>query len=404
MVPIWLLACGSGTGKIELPAETESTDNEATQSEDDTTIPETEPSADTTTEDTSVSEPEDAPEPSSDSEDTADPPEERISCSVGTQFVSPQDFEFYIVGAATNVAVQLDELGDYAGYSIRWEDIDENTVATTTADSQGQAVYSGSDYTQQKGVGLVFARLITPDGICATRIEKPLSVCADYLLDGFTTEPTNWVMHGDAYWDSGGWVEMTGNGQGMKGAVYNNQDVISQGAASIRFTLQTGNGMNTGADGFAFTIINISNSNDLADWLTQASSGSGLAYGIGGAYGNWTGDAVTVEIDTWHNVYNGTNELHTDPTNVSHIAVTKNADPGDHLVWFEVPTVEDFQPHTIRVDTFGGILRVSYDGTEVINQQVPLNFKGGQMFFSGSTGWATNYHIFDDLEILHDCQ
>ena len=49
-------------------------------------------------------------------------------------------------------------------------------------------------------------------------------------------------------------------------------------------------------------------------------------------------------------------------------------------------------------------VKVSYDGTEVINENPQLNFKGGQMFFSGSTGWATNNHIFDNLEIFHDCQ
>jgi len=25
------------------------------------------------------------------------------------------------------------------------------------------------------------------------------------------------------------------------------------------------------------------------------------------------------------------------------------------------------------------------------------------MFFSGSTGWATNLHIVDDLEVYHGC-
>ena len=74
------------------------------------------------------------------------------------------------------------------------------------------------------------------------------------------------------------------------------------------------------------------------------------------------------------------------------------------MIWFETPTVEDYQPHPIRVDILNGAVRVFYDGSEVINQAVSVNFKGGQMFFSGSTGWATNYHVFDGLEILHECQ
>ena len=127
----------------------------------------------------------------------------------------------------------------------------------------------------------------------------------------------------------------------------------------------------------------------------------------GGAYADadfvLTGNALTVEIDTWHNRQNNT-ERHTDPTNVNHIAITQNADAGDLLAWFEVPDVEDLQPHIVRVDLTGDLMRITYDGSIVIEQPVTFSFKGGYMFFSGSTGWATNYHRFDDLQILHDCQ
>lgn len=335
--------------------------------------------------------------------DTEEPAESRIECDVATTFVLPQDYEFYTLGSEVNATVQLDTLNSYTGYSIRWEDNSEMELAMTSVDTSGQTVYSGTNYSQQKGFVNLYARLITPDGICEDTIAKPITVCADQLTEDFTTQPANWTAHGDAYWDANGWMEMTGIAQGRKGAVYNIQDSISQGAASIRFTLRTGGGLNGGADGFAFTIIN-ANPNDLAGLLDLAWSGGGMAYGISGPYGSWSGNAITVEIDTWHNVYNGTNEVHTDPTNISHIAVTKNADPSNHIVWFEVPSVEDYQDHSIRVDIYAGKLRVFYDGTEVINQSVNINFKGGQMFFSGSTGWATNYHIFDDLDIVHDCQ
>ena len=187
-------------------------------------------------------------------------------------------------------------------------------------------------------------------------------------------------------------------------AVYNKVESIASGVASIRFTLKTGNGLNGGADGFAFTIINISSVEDLDNWIGQAQSGGGMGYGIGGEFGSFTGDALTVEIDTWHNTYNGTNELHTDPTTSSHIALTRNANPGDHIVYFDTPDIEDFQSHDLRVDIVPNNITVDYDGSEVINENLQVAFKGGQMFFSGSTGWATNNHIFDNLEIHHDCQ
>ena len=335
--------------------------------------------------------------------DTGEPEEARISCSVSTTFLLPQDYEHFMLGTEVTSTVQLGNLSSYTGYSIRWEDDAEQEVASTSVETDGQTDLIGSHFTQQKGFVDVHARLITPDGICEDTIIKPITVCTDQLVEDFTIQPTNWVLHGDAYWDTNGWVEMTGIAKSKKGAVYNTIDSISQGAASIRFTLRTGNGLNGGADGFAFTIIN-TNSTALEGLLDLAWSGGGMAYGIGGPYGSWTGNAITVEIDTWHNVYNGTNEVHTDPTNVSHIALTKNADPSNHIVWFEVPSVEDYQDHSIRVDIYAGNVRVFYDDAEVINQPVNINFKGGEMFFSGSTGWATNYHIFDDLEIYHDCQ
>ena len=60
--------------------------------------------------------------------------------------------------------------------------------------------------------------------------------------------------------------------------------------------------------------------------------------------------------------------------------------------------------HLEQVDLLGDRLRISYDGEQVIEQNTSLIFKGGYMFFSGSTGAATNEHRFDDLRILHQCQ
>ena len=101
-----------------------------------------------------------------------------------------------------------------------------------------------------------------------------------------------------------------------------------------------------------------------------------------------------MEIDTWKNEYNGTNQLHTDPTPKLYCDY-RNADSSDHLVWFEVPNVEDL-PHTVRVDLLRNRIRVIYDGQQVIEEEASFTFKGGYMFFSGSTGWATNFHRFDD--------
>jgi hypothetical protein len=41
----------------------------------------------------------------------------------------------------------------------------------------------------------------------------------------------------------------------------------------------------------------------------------------------------------------------------------------------------------------------------LVEQLYPeLQFRGGYIFFSGSTGYYTNYHRFDDLNVVHTCQ
>jgi hypothetical protein len=235
--------------------------------------------------------------------------------------------------------------------------------------------------------------------------------CLQTFNESFNTEPENWNILGDATWDARGWLEMTGlespPRSGRKGAVYNNVDAISSGLASIEFVMATGGGINGGADGFALTIIDIADSTELDNLIDHASAGGGLGYAVAPQFGRddfeWVGDAVTVEIDTWYNEWfdRGANLL--DPTRQNHIALTRNVNPGDHIVWHAVPNVEDLMPHTVRIDLLGNSIRITYDGTVVIEEPVQFAFKGGYMFFSGSTGWATNFHRFDALDILSNC-
>ena len=72
------------------------------------------------------------------------------------------------------------------------------------------------------------------------------------------------LHHGDS-----GWIDLTLNAQASQGAVFNPNVHIPNGSASIRFTVQTGNGINNGADGLALTIIDIDDPSNLKIWSHQ---------------------------------------------------------------------------------------------------------------------------------------
>ena len=52
----------------------------------------------------------------------------------------------------------------------------------------------------------------------------------------------------------------------------------------------------------------------------------------------------------------------------------------------------------------GEDVTVLMDDSIVIDGNVPgLSFKGGFIGFTGTTGYYTNYHRFDDLEVQEAC-
>jgi hypothetical protein len=52
----------------------------------------------------------------------------------------------------------------------------------------------------------------------------------------------------------------------------------------------------------------------------------------------------------------------------------------------------------------GDHLRVKLDALWVIDERVAgLDFKGGYIGFSGTTGYYTNFHRFDDLRSRRSC-
>jgi len=144
---------------------------------------------------------------------------------------------------------------------------------------------------------------------------------------------------------------------------------------------------------------------DFEAFIAEGTPGGCLGYGVASPCGiqglNPKITAFHVEFDTFHNA----GDPISDPVYDDHIGILLNGNAADHKVVTEIANLEDFQWHDVQIDVNGTSVRVVYDGIEKVVQKVDgLDFRGGYIVFTGSTGWATNHHRFDKLQILHQCK
>ena len=252
-------------------------------------------------------------------------------------------------------------------------------------------------------------RAVAPDSLERTA-SVVFGVCPDDSVIDFTADldPAQWLVRGDTTRDPGGWLELTGLAPSRAGSIYYLGDTLAEGDVEINLRISTGacptpgpcSSFTEGADGFAMNIWSVASVPELEGILDLAANGGGLGYGVSGLYGDRVVDSFHIEFDTYYN----RNDLHTDPTSVPHIGITQNGDPENHLVYYESASLENNQWHDITLSIQGSRVRVMYDGTMAIDQDVPgLSFKGGFLGFSGSTGYYYNYHRIDDLQIVQSC-
>ncbi len=226
-----------------------------------------------------------------------------------------------------------------------------------------------------------------------------VGICAWPPLEDFSTGASinGWTLFGNAAWDPGGWLEITGNIQSSDGAIYKTDEKVNAGDVAIEFDIATGGGINGGADGFSVNVIDAYDEFELASIVNAASNGGCLGYGTGGACGNLTINAFHIEFDTWDNPDLG------DPTPGNHVAIALNGDP-QPMLWASLPSLEDLVWRHVRVEIAGSDVTVSVDGSVVTQGTLPgFTFDGGYIGVSGSTGWATNYHRFDNLQLYDLC-
>ena len=242
----------------------------------------------------------------------------------------------------------------------------------------------------------------TVDDTTDTTVDDTTPVCPEIPLLDFNADlsSSEWLIVGDAYREPAGWLELTGLAGGQQGAIFYLGSVLSRGDTEISLRVSTGQcilpgpcaSLADGADGFALSIFGVGGVVELANLLAEARPGEGLGYAVTPR----AVDAFHIEFDTYHNAI--------DPTLGNHVAITLNGDPTNHLLWTETPTLENNAWHDIVLRIAGAQVTVLMDGVTVIDADVPgLDFKGGYIGFTGSTGGSNNYHRIDDLQIVQAC-
>ncbi len=324
---------------------------------------------------------------------------EAVCDAVEIEFVLPQHSSFYTRHNDISTVVHVTGIEDFQDLHIAFENDSGTVITEVPINEYGLAQYVGKELSKHIGSQEIVARLISSQGSCTTTVSQPLVVCIDLLVEDFEMAPTGWQAVGDAVWNSSGWIDLTENEQARQGAFFFDTPLQS-GDTSIHMTIQTGNGMNGGADGLALTIIDVPNATQLPELLTEAEPGGGIGYAVSEDPGLWNGRAITIEIDTFQNT--GDYE-HIDPTTSDHIGIIENADPEAHVAWVDTPTIADFELHDVQVTLVDGMATIYVDGVEYLRQSVDLEHVGGYLVLSGSTGWATNQHRVHDLEVYHGC-
>lgn len=217
-----------------------------------------------------------------------------------------------------------------------------------------------------------------------------VAICRQVELEDFSTDPTGetWTAYGDATWNAEGYLQITNIDQSQGGHLFKTDRRYDAGDFRMTFDVATGGGINSGADGLAVSLWDVEDVTALEGLLATRSNGGCLGYGCDDT--NVSG--FHIEFDTWENDY--------DPTAANHVAVHFDGDAENPVQWVSVPNLEDLAWRAMEVQIVGERIIVLIDGSRVIDEIVPgYAFKGGYLGVSASTGWASNYHRIDNLDL-----
>jgi hypothetical protein len=347
-------------------------------------------------------------------------PESSIN-SHSVSFISPTSQSQFEAGESITFLAEVVNVPEDSGpYTVVWESTVDGVIHEEQLDDVSSLTWNTSNLS--KGVHTIYLYVTssTDEVAVATVL---VGVCGWDLLDDFETEinTTNWLLHRDAYRDGRGWLEMTGNAQGKKGAIFNIGQELQPGNLKIKFDISTGqcdepdvacSPFTCDADGFAVSVYKTNTAVELEALLENTSTGGGLGYAYSGTTcsidtdcpagttcenGECATQSFHIEFDTWYNESS-------DPTQEDHIGIMLNGDQSTHHLYTEIANLEDNMWHEIIVQIQGTSVETWMDGTSIISGSIPpLNFKGGFIGFTGTTGSCINYHRFDNLYVQPTC-
>jgi len=355
-----------------------------------------------------------------DASDVSDPTEETEPNVPVVTFLEPADQSTFEQGEAITFSATVSDVTAEDGpFAVSWQSNVDGVLFEQTITELGDLTLTTTALTPgMHTVSLVVGASTGGVGSATMTI----GVCGWVLVDDFENEidPSVWHVHRDAYRDPRGWLEMTNNLIGKKGAIFNVGQALQPGNVTMRFNISTGQcdvpdtscgSSSCAADGFAMSVYKTNSVEELEVLLESTQTGGGLGYSyVGGACtaatdcpagtvctdGTCETESFHIEFDTWYNGF--------DPTTVNHVGIMLNGDNATHHIYELMPTLEDNLWHEVIVMIQGTNVQVMMDGAELISGEVPdLNFKGGFIGFSGTTGSCTNYHRFDNLYLQPIC-
>jgi len=307
----------------------------------------------------------------------------------------PADGGVWEPGAAVDFLARVGD-ADHAAEDLAvtwWSDLEGDVFFEALADADGESAFSFAEL--REGWHRVEATVTDPAGGTATAA-LDVGICS--WVDGADFEhdldTRSWLISGDAYWDEGGWLELTGLTSFAAGSIFNTGSAVDAGALELGFRIATGGG--TGADGFSMTVAREDSAGFLGD------SGGCLGYATGEGCGDGARPAISgyhVEFDTFYNE-------EWDPTPEDHVAFMLDGDNRTHHLWAPLPELEDLAWRDVVVRVVGQRVEVEIDGAVTLSGDVPSlesDFTG-LVGFTGASGGDTNYHRFDEVSVDQECQ